>query len=279
MSGWGIAVDASGSLYFVTGNSDPSGTTYDGVTDIQESVIKVSADLTQVLDLFTPSDWGILDQNDGDFGSGGVMLLPPQPTPTATSASENLAVAAGKEGNMFLMNQEDLGGYDPNSNNVLGTYPIGGCWCGASYYVDPTDRTARVVSSGGANVEIWKLQTTPSITLTNVANSAVLFTRKNGFFTRISSNGTTNLIIWALGRQFKSPQLILYAFNPEAVGNTLQQIFSSQNPGTWPYGNWNANLIPVVANGEVFVASGQQLTVFGITGDRAVRKSSARATK
>lgn len=103
MSGWGIAADTAGNLYFVTGNSDPSGTTYDGVNDIQESVIKVSADLTQVLDLFTPSDWGVLDQNDLDFGSGGVTLLPPQPTVTATSPPVNLAVAAGKVGSMFLI--------------------------------------------------------------------------------------------------------------------------------------------------------------------------------
>jgi hypothetical protein len=34
--------------------------------------------------------------------------------------------------------------------------------------------------------------------------------------------------------------------------------------GSWPnYGN-NANLVPVVANGEVFVASYQQLQIFGL---------------
>ena len=69
MSGSGPAADASGNVYFVTGNSDPSGTTYDGVTNIQESVVKVSVDLTEVLDLFTPSDWGLLDKNDFEIGS------------------------------------------------------------------------------------------------------------------------------------------------------------------------------------------------------------------
>src|SRR5208283_4766073 len=54
MSGYGPAADDSGNILFVTGNSDPSGTTYDGVTDIEESVIKVSPDLSTVLDLFTP---------------------------------------------------------------------------------------------------------------------------------------------------------------------------------------------------------------------------------
>ena len=258
MSGSGIAADQSGSLYLVTGNSDPSGTSYDGVTDIQESVIKVSPDLSTIVDLFTPYDWGTLDQNDKDFGSGGVMLLPPQLT-------VNLAVAAGKEGNMFLMNQEALGGYNITANNVLGTFAIGKCFCGASYFVDPSDSTPRIVSSGGGAVGIWKLQTNPTITLTNIANSSGIFVKRGtGFFTTVSSNGIMNPIIWAIGREStKTAELDLYALDPEAGGSTLKQIFVSRTPGTWPY-NGNANLVPVVANGQVFVASGQRLTIFGV---------------
>ncbi len=265
MSGWGPAADASGNIYVVTGNSDPSGTTYDGVTDIQESVIKVSPDLSTVLDLFTPYDWPTLDQKDMDFGSGGVMLLPPQPVAVATSQPMNLAVAAGKEGNMFLMNQENLGGYNPSVNNVLGTYAIGDCFCGSSYYVDPSDNFPRVVSSGAATVEVWKLTNSSTPTLTNVANSAALFAHNHGFFTTVSSNGISSPIIWALGRlTFNTPALGLYALNPES-GATLQQLYSNLTFGNWNY-NASANLIPVVANGEVFVVSGTGLTVFGLNG-------------
>lgn len=42
MSGYGMAADDAGNILFVTGNSDYSGTTYDGITNIQESVVKVS---------------------------------------------------------------------------------------------------------------------------------------------------------------------------------------------------------------------------------------------
>ena len=99
MSGYGPAADDAGNILFVTGNSDYSGTTYDGVTDIQESVVKVSPDLMLVLDLFTPKNWSQPDQADADFGSGGVMLLPDQP-----GSVPHLAVAAGKAGAMFFMN-------------------------------------------------------------------------------------------------------------------------------------------------------------------------------
>jgi hypothetical protein len=278
MSGAGPAADASGNVYFVTGNSDPAGNTYDGVTDLQESVIKESADLTQVLDLFTPSDWGLLDKGDFEIGSGGIMLLPPSPVKTPPlEPAVNLAVAAGKDGNMFLMNQDDLGGYDPNNDNVIGVFPIGGCFCVASYFVDPSDQIPRVVTNGGASVEIWKLQTTPTITLTNLTKSAALFGRHHGAFTTVSSNGTSNPIIWAVATlNWSTPQLGVYAFDPEASGSTLLQIFSNTTFGTWPY-KGDVNQVPVVANGEVFVASGQELTIFGLTsGKKPVHQPASR---
>jgi hypothetical protein len=47
MSGYGPATDDDGNILFVTGNSDPG--TYDGVTNIQESVVKMSNTLTTVM--------------------------------------------------------------------------------------------------------------------------------------------------------------------------------------------------------------------------------------
>lgn len=268
MSGAGPAADASGNVYFVTGNSDPSGNTYDGVTDIQESAVKVSADLTQVLDLFTPSDWNLLDMGDTEFGSGGIMLLPPYPLPSARAPGINLAVAAGKDGNMFLMNQEDLGGYDPNNNNVLGEFSVGGCWCAASYFVDPSDLAPRVVIAGGSSLGVWKFQVNPTLTLVNIANSTDLFGRAHGAFTSVSSDGRMNPIIWAAAATVKgSSQLSLFAFDPEAGGSTLKMIYANQTFGTWPY-NGNAFLVPVVANGEVFVTSRKELTIFGLSGGK-----------
>jgi hypothetical protein len=261
MSGYGVAADPTGNLFFVTGNSDYSGTTYDGVTNIQESVVEVSGDLSQVVDLFTPSDVGTLDQEDEDFGSGGVMLLPHESGPI-----HNLAVAAGKEGNMFLMNRDNLGGFNISSNNVVGTFFIGSCWCGESYFVDPSDNAARVVSSGGSSVGVWKLQTSPSVTLLKVSNSNGLPGQQDGgFFTSVSSNGTASPIIWAVSRPPQSSPFTvqLFAFDPEAGGGTLKQIFQGA-AGSWPNLGGNANLVPTVANGKVFVASNKQLAIFGL---------------
>ena len=263
MSGYGPATDDAGNVLFVTGNSDYSGTTYDGVTNIQESVVKVSSTLTSVVDLFTPKNQAALDQGDTDFGSGGVLVLPDQP-----GSTPHLAVAAGKDGNMYLMNEDHLGGYSPTTNNVLGTYSIGGCWCGPSYFVDP-DGAGRVVSSGNSTVGVWKVATSPQVTLTNVTNSLGLNNGQDpGFFTSVSSNGTANPVIWAVSRPTTSNNgapISLYAFNPDSGGSTMTTLFSA-TAGAWPNTGGNANLVPVVANGLVFVASNKQLQIFGLAG-------------
>jgi len=263
MSGYGPATDDDGNVLFVTGNSDPSGTTYDGVTNIQESVIKVSSNLTTVLDKFTPMDQSALDQSDADFGSGGVLVLPDQP-----GSTPHLAVAAGKEGNLFLMNEDGLGGYSTTTNNVLGTYGVGGCWCGQSYFVDPSDGIGRVVTSGGQAIQVYKVQTSPSPALVQVASSPILVggIQDPGFFTTISSNGTASPIIWALSRptsQTGNP-IFLYAFNPESVSKGVMKRLYRIQAGFWPNTGGNSNLVPVVANGKVYVASHNLLRIYGV---------------
>jgi hypothetical protein len=267
MSGYGLAADDSGNILFVTGNSDYSGTTYDGVSNIQESVVKVSPNLTTVLSLFTPSNQASLDQSDSDFGSGGALVLPDQP-----GSIPHLAVAAGKFGSMYLMNEDSLGGYSTIKNNVLGTYPVGACWCGQSYFVD-ADGAARVVSSGGHTAKIWKLSTSPKPSLTKVASSPyILGGQFPGFFTSISSNGTSNSIVWALSHPTSAsqPKIFLYAFNPDS-GTTMTQLFRGI-AGAWQNVGGNSNLVPVVANGEVFVGSNKQLQIFGLKSGKSSKK-------
>ena len=133
MSGFGLASDASGSIYFATGNT--TGDTYDPISNISESVVKLSSDLTTVQGLFTPTDsrYGISVLNgttpgnsiDNDFGSGGVLLLPDQ-----QGSASHVAVAAGKVGQMYLLNRDNLGGtlaeaVGPGNSGLLQTVGIG----------------------------------------------------------------------------------------------------------------------------------------------------------
>jgi hypothetical protein len=258
MSGYGLAADDSGNIVFDTGNSDPSGTTYDGITNIQESVIKLSSDLTTVVDLFTPLNWANLDARDLDFGSGGVMVLPDQP-----GSTPHLAVAAGKQGNLYFMNEDNLGGYSSTTNNVLATHYIGRCWCGESYFVH--SGVARVVTSGGDEIKLFKVVTAPSPALTHTASYTIGTGQNGGFFTSVSSNGSSNQIIWALSRPLSKTQtsMTLYAFNPNPKGGGMTLLFSAV-AGQWPNYGGDSNQVPTVANGKVYVASYQQLNIYGL---------------
>ncbi len=257
MSGYGLAADPSGNIYFVTGNSETN--SYDGTTNIQESVVKLSSDLSTVLSLFTPSDQAGLDSADNDYGSGGALLLP-----ELAGATPRLTAAAGKDGRLFILNRDNLGGYTPGGpDKFVGKVDIGACWCGPSYF---SHDGPRIVSSGGSNVSLWKVQTTPSFSITQEASSPALSTGQDGgFFTAVSSDGDDDIIIWAVSRPTNnSPaDISLYAFAGKPSGSSLTQLFSGV-AGTWPNTGGNSNIVPVVANGRVFVASNKQLSIFGL---------------
>jgi hypothetical protein len=273
MSGYGIAaVPASGNLFFSTANSDPTQDTYDGKNNIQESVVTVDPQLVNRLDIFTPFNVFSLDQTDGDLSSGGVLVVPPQPGPFP-----NLAVAAGKFGTMYLLNRASLGGFTPGGpDKVLDEKTIGSCWCGPSFFYGP-DGVGRVVSSGGstttansAQLTVWEIQTSPTVAFVQEGAAApVASGQDGGTFTTVSSNGTQagTAIIWATGRPTTvSPAAVnLYAFAATPSRGTLPLLFSSQ-AGAWGNVTADADIVPVVANGRVFVASNQELTIFGLGG-------------
>jgi hypothetical protein len=275
MSGYGPAAIA-GHIYFATGNSAPgSPPSYNPSINLSESVVKVSADLTRVLDFFTPSNVATpkgLDAADSDLGSGGVMIIPDQPGPVP-----RMGTVAGKSGQMYLLNRADsrLGGYNPYTENIVEKDFIGGCYCGPSYYLN------NIVSSGGTQIGIWQINTSPSTGLTRIhaadlnADDPQFGTRGDGFFTAVSSNGAANVIIWAVSQREANvdPQHFprLYAYQPVEGTFNLKPVFTSQVAGRWdvprpspPPDGAHSNIVPVVANGHVYVASYKELDIFGL---------------
>ena len=266
MSGYGLAASVAGDIYFVTGNSDYSGDSYDKVRNIAESVVQLSPDLSTVKSLFTPMGdlgWQNLDIWDADFGSGGAMLLPPQ-----TGSDANILVAAGKVGVMYVLNADDLNNGRPNGGRAFSTANVGACWCGPSYY-KASDGFGRVVTSGNNDVGIWKIVagTKPRL-VSKGSPGSVDGAQFPGFFTSVSSNGTLagTAIVWAVGRPTDSnpANVSLYAFDPTKG----KQLFSSV-AGSWPYTTGDSNIVPVVANGKVYVASNQSLAIFGLSNTSA----------
>jgi hypothetical protein len=287
MSGYGVAGDGT-DLYFATGNSDcnwtvvpepcPPATTWNGVTQIQESVVRVSGNLTPLRGVFTPNIAPAtlaLDKSDLDLSSGGVLVLPPL-------NGNYLAVAGVKDGRLFFFNRPTTGGLTKISTN----YSLARCWCGPSYFVG-SDGIARVVTSHGNTLHTFHVNVTvspPKLSLVGASATVGLGgTQDPGFFTSVSSNGTTpgSAIIWAVSRPDGSdpnnPTAVsLYAFSATSSCSgttcTYARLYSAE-AGAWPNVLNNANIVPVVANGNVYVASGYlnaanglvgQLNIFGI---------------
>jgi hypothetical protein len=274
MSGYGVAA-AGNEIFFSTGNSDcdiyaqpnvvcPNQSTYDGVTNVQESVVSMPPDLSQRAGVFTPSNYAQMDLNDEDLGAAGVLLMPMQP------GGWNLAAIVSKDGRLFLLDRDNL-------TTAVDTHQLAdGCWCGPSYF-HASDGIGRVVSSAGS-LQTWQIQTSPSPLLVAEASATVPSGQDPGFFTVVSSNAgrLSSAIIWAVGRPIGSQPLTLYAFAAEPQQGTLPLLYSSP-AGQWPYVAGNANIVPVVANGKVYVAAYKTLTIFGPNGAPASAAASVNA--
>jgi hypothetical protein len=144
---------------------------------------------------------------------------------------------------------------------------VGACWCGPSYF-QGSDGIGRVVSSGGTQINVWKVNqgNPPSLTLEATSAAVQDANQDGGFFTSVSSALTAagTGIIWAVGRPTASnTNVTLFAFNAAPSGGALSMLWSGL-AGTWPNSGGNANLVPAVADGRVYVASYKRLAIFGL---------------
>lgn len=280
-SGYAPATDQTGDVYFSTGNSDPGHGSYSATGNRPDSMIHVSGDLKTLRSSFTTYNYFQLDQGDVDMGSGGMLVLPDQ-----AGSVPHLAVAGGKDGRAFLLNRDHLGGYTPGGpDKVVQTITMGSCWCGPAYFVG-ADGVARVVTGGGNGVSSWKLQTSPTTQLvfdSSTGSHAVSGLPDNGgSIPVISSNGTAagSAIVWFVQKPSSSSDndpgtpVTLHAY----AASDLTQSLVSIPAGTWTHAvNSNANLVPTVANGRVYVPSNKQLQIFGLFSARAGSRMSAAA--
>ncbi len=263
-SGFGIAADSAGSLYFSTGNSDPNTPSY-GTYNHPDSVLRVSADLSTILDSFTQYNYFSQDQGDGDLGAGGTMVVPDQ-----GGIYPHLIVAGGKDGRAYILNRDNLGGYTANGpNKDLAELSNGGCWCGPAYFVG-ADGVSRIVTGGGSGIATWKITDGASFSIALEGRVSAGNTNgqpdNGGAVPSISSNGTAakSAILWFVQ---KPNDTSTYTLNLRAydASNLATQLYSSA-AGSWTNQNSNANVSPTVANGYVYVASNKQLQIFGLLG-------------
>lgn len=268
MSGGGPAADSAGNIYLLTANGafeetlNSSG--FPNMGDFGDSFVKLSTagGGLNVVDYFSPSVTTFLSNNDLDLGSGGILLLPD--LTDAGGTLRHLAVGAGKDGNLYVVNRDSLGHFSTSSNNiwqqltgvlgnVLAGGGSGGVWSTPAYfngslYYGPASGQLTAFSIANA-----RLSTAPS------SVSAWNFTYP-GTSPAISANGTTNGIVWA---HMNSNPAVLYAFDATNLGNMLYN--SSQAAGGRDqFGAGNKFITPMIADGKVFVGATNGVAVFGL---------------
>ncbi|MBV8491030.1 MAG: multicopper oxidase domain-containing protein, partial [Candidatus Eremiobacteraeota bacterium] len=203
MGGFGPAADASGNIYFASGNGPDPGT---NPNDFGMSIMNVpgNLDLTSVLangTWFSPATAANDSGADADLGSGGVMLFPDQ---TAGSIPHLLA-QGGKCGGsgcqLYVLNRDNMGKQQANDAGAAYHFNTNcGMWGGPAYFEDASSN--QYVVYGCGPLVIYKLGLTPNVTLTQAgsANTGGLGGRDSGSQPVISSNGTKagTAIAWVL---------------------------------------------------------------------------------
>ncbi|MFL9893656.1 PQQ-binding-like beta-propeller repeat protein [Paraburkholderia sp. RL17-381-BIF-C] len=256
MAGSGMASDGT-SLYVVDGNGtfgtslNAQGFPVDG--DLGNSMMKLSLGNLQVTDYFAMSNVVEEAGTDNDFGSGGAMVLPDQTT--AGGVVKHLAVAAGKDNHIYVVDRDAMGKFSPSANNIwqelIGTL-AGGIWGSPAYYNG-------VVYYGGLNDNLKALPVAGAFLATTAASKSPTTFAYPGATPAVSANGASNGIVWAAENGTTGA---LHAYN---AGNLAVELYNSNQAGTRDqWGAGNKFITPMIARGKVYVGATNGVAVFGL---------------
>jgi hypothetical protein len=258
-SGGGLAADAQGNIYVLMANGtfettlDANG--FPSKQDYGNGFVKISTTggNLQVSDYFNMSNTVNESGGDIDLGSGGAMVLPD--LSYGTAGILNLAIGAGKDGNLYVVNRNNMGKFSSTSNNVYQELPgavPNGVW-GVPAYFNSTvyycDSNATLKSFSITN---GKLSNTP-------VHTAASFTYP-GVLPSVSANGTSNGIVWAIEN---TGTAVLHAY---AANDLTQELYNSNqaSSGRDHFGSGNKFITPMISDGKVFASTTNSVVVFGL---------------
>jgi hypothetical protein len=272
-SGGGLMSDGPGRIFLATGNgvSPPPGPGTSPPPELGDAVVRLgvrSNGTLQAEDFFSPANAPSLDATDTDFGAGGPVGLP-----FGSTAYPHLEVQAGKDGRLFVLNDDDLGGREQGpgdtDDDVSESGPYGGQWGHPAAFGDtPTLTASNAASAGdyvyylGANdyLRVLKLglNSAGRPALSDVANSAATFGYTSGSPV-VTSNGTNraSAVVWVVGAAGENgARGTLEAFDAvppagcsSAKPCTISPIWSA------PIGTASKFAIPATDAGRVYVGT------------------------
>jgi hypothetical protein len=267
----GPSADAAGNIYAMVGNGIFDTTLTAGGfpvgNDYGNAILKLSpaGSGLGVLDYFTMYNTVSESAGDSDLGSGGLMLLPDQLD--ATNTTRHLAVGAGKDHNIYLVDRDNMGKFVPGAQSnsyayeVFNPFPAnspGGCNGIAGVFGAPVYFNGVVYyDAGGDAIRAFPLAN--ALMPTAAASQSTHAFCYPGATLAISANGTANGILWAVENSG-----VLHAYD---ATNLATELYNSTQAAASrdAFGTGSKFTPPTVANGKVYVATqGSLIAVFGL---------------
>ncbi|HYL26779.1 MAG TPA: pyrrolo-quinoline quinone [Candidatus Nitrosotalea sp.] len=248
------AIDDRGNIFTSTGNGSFNAAT--GGSNYGMSALRLAtASGLRVADYFAPYNQRRMSRRDLDLSSGGVMLLPDHSSPHSREA-----ITGGKQGALFVLDRDDMGGFSPSQNRVVQQLDAN---LHGGYYSSPAYFDGAVYIAGvGARLERYALEGA-RLSATPKSRSAERFNYP-GATPAISSNGERNAIVWVIGvsgRVRGGPPAVLRAYDARDVTRELYE--SNQDEARDRAGPGTKFSVPTIANGRVYVGTQTELDVYG----------------
>ncbi|HVM86793.1 MAG TPA: discoidin domain-containing protein [Puia sp.] len=261
MCGAAPSADDQGNIYVASGNGTGNIT---DANNVGESTMKLTPNASKtaltVTSSFTPYNYKTLNTQDLDFGVTNVLLLP----------NTNLALAGCKDGNLYLLDRNNMGGFTAGGpNNVIQQTLVGQnlpLHTSIAYYEGPTNKYVYILSESS----VLKAYPIVSNLLGTVVNGT--FQGPIGYtggFLSVSSNGSTasSAILWTShsvncnANQATCPG-ILRALDANDI---TKELWNSSINSNDTVGNFAKFSCPTIANGKVYLATfSNKLLVYGL---------------
>jgi hypothetical protein len=261
-AGAGPAADSDGNFYVLSGNGTFDDTldsnSFPVNADFGNGFLRISTagNVLAVADYFNMHDTDIETSHDTDLGSGGSMVLPDNIADNMGN-HWSLAVGAGKDGRIYVVNRSMMGKFNTSNDNAIyqeldGALP-GGVWSTSAYF----NGTVYYGSVGSPlqafTISNAKLSVAPNHTSTSFGYP--------GATPSISANGTSNGIVWAM----ENATAELHAYDATNLATELYNSNQAMNGRDHYSTNGNCKFVtPVIANGKVFVPTATGVAVFAL---------------
>jgi hypothetical protein len=259
MAGTGLAADSGGNIYFLAGNGtfddtlDANGFPEHG--DYGNGFIKLSTtgNKLAVADYFNMFNTDSESGSDTDLGSGGAMVLPD--VKDNAQNTWHLAVGAGKDSNMYIVNRDMMGKFNIQNDNAIyqeldGSLP-GGVWAMPAYF-----NGVIYYGSVGAPLQAFPISNAKVATSPSSSSSASF--GYPGVTPSVSANATSNGIVWAVEN---GGTAVLHAYDATNLATELYN--SNQAANNRDHFAGNKFITPMIDNGKVFVGTPTGVIVFG----------------